>query len=353
MFQPSKETLALLDDIERRLDPDTEEDFRAQWRDFLYGKFDGEIFSPRRRLISLPTVDTRHVNINYAIEDYDAMLRHQLNGVAWALHSSSTAPCLRANYGTAILSCLFGAELFIMPFETDTLPTSRVLDGTDTVRRLVERGVPDLRVSLGRKVFEFGEICAELFSRYPKIQQYVTMYHPDLQGPLDICELLWGGEMFYAMYDEPELVHAMLSLITDTYVAFMEEWFKLFPPRTDLNPHWGHLYHRGTIALRNDSAMNLSPALYDEFSLPYDKRLLDHFGGGIVHFCGRGDHYIPSLCSLDKLYGINMSQPEYNDMEIIYRNTVDRGIPLLGFSHARASADVHRPGGFHGRIAGV
>ena len=47
MFQPSKETLALLDDIERRLDPDTEEDFRAQWRDFLYGKFDGEIFSPR------------------------------------------------------------------------------------------------------------------------------------------------------------------------------------------------------------------------------------------------------------------------------------------------------------------
>ncbi|MCF7838105.1 MAG: hypothetical protein K9N49_05700 [Candidatus Marinimicrobia bacterium] len=31
-----------------------------------------------------------------------------------------------------------------------------------------------------------------------------------------------------------------------------------------------------------------------------------------------------------------MSQPHLNDMEIIYRHTVDRGIPLLGFSRAAA-----------------
>jgi hypothetical protein len=84
--------------------------------------------------------------------------------------------------------------------------------------------------------------------------------------------------------------------------------------------------------------------------MPYDKRLLDTFGGGAVHFCGRGDHYIPDLCSLEGVYGINMSQPECNDMETIYRATVDRGIPLLGFSRARAEQDKGRKGGFSGHM---
>ena len=99
--------------------------------------------------------------------------------------------------------------------------------------------------------------------------------------------------------------------------------------------------------IRNDSAMNLSPAFYEEFSVPYDARLLEHFNGGMVHFCGRGDHYIEALCNLPMLYGVNLSQPHYNDMEKIYRNTVDKGIPLLDFSRERADADLHRTGGYH------
>ena len=48
------------------------------------------------------------------------------------------------------------------------------------------------------------------------------------------------------------------------------------------------------------------------------------------------------------LTGVNMSQAHLNDMEIIYRNTVDRGIPLVGFSPDRAYADAAR--GFHSRM---
>jgi hypothetical protein len=350
MFQPSKETLAILEDLERRIDPAGEEEYLAQWRDFLFDRFEGSIFTPRRPVMTAPGTPLPHININDALADYDLMLRHQLSGVSHTLNSPTTSPALRANYGSAILSSLFGAELFVMPYHTDTLPTTRCLGDTDKIRDLVERGIPPLRTSLGEKTFAFGEIWAELSRRYPNVHRYVAMYHPDLQGPLDIAELLWGGEMFYAMYDEPELVHAFLSLITETYTAFMEEWFKLFPPDPEMNPHWGILYHRGTIALRDDSAMNLSPALYEEFALPYDQKLLEHFDGGIVHFCGRGDHYIPALCRANKLYGINMSQPEYNDMEIIYRNTVDKGIPLLCFSPPVAQRDQHRPGGFHGHL---
>lgn len=351
--KPSETTIALLEDIERRIDPETEEDYKAQWRDFLYGRFDSEIFTPKRKKLSPPTIPYPSVHINDAIEDLDLMMQMQLVGVSAALNHPTISPCLRANYGTGILSTIFGAELFMMPRQASTLPTTRPCNDPEWMRAMVERGMPDLRAGFGGNVLDFGEYWAELTAPYPKVQKYVAMYHPDLQGPLDICELLWGTEIFYSMYDEPELVHAALELITDTYTAFMKKWQAMFPPEADMNPHWGNLYHRGTILLRSDSAMNVSPELYREFSMPYDKRLLDTFGGGAIHFCGRGDHYIADLCSLDGVYGINLSQPEYNDMETIYRHTVDKGIPLLGFNRARAEQDKGRSGGFGGYMHSI
>ncbi len=345
----SSQTISLLDDIEFRIDPETEEDFSRQWEDFLYGRFRGDIFSPYRKRVSEPAVVLPHVNINDAVEDYELMLVSQMQNVSAALAGRGLNLCVRANYGTGILSSLFGAEIFEMPRAMDTLPTTRPFDDTDRIRELAERGIPSLTNGFGRRVFEFGEYYREAVRQWPKISRYVEMFHPDTQGPLDICELMWGGEMFYAMYDEPELVHAVMSLLTETYTAFLGKWYELYPMHTDMNAHWGILRHRGAILLRDDSAMNLSPELYEEYAAPYDGELLKRFGGGAVHFCGRGDHYIETLCSLPHLTGINMSQPHLNDMEKIYRNTIDRGIKLLAFDRARAERDKSR--GFGGNLS--
>ena len=353
MIQLGKDTIARLEDIENRIDPETEEDFVDQWRDFLFDRFEGDLFVPNRKKLSNPGVKIAAVeNINDAIEDYDLMLRAQLESVSAALNKRSRGICIRANYGTGILSSVFGAEIFHMPRANNTLPTTRSVNDTEWIRAKVEEGMPDLMNGFGKNVFEFGELCAEVFEKYPKIKKYVTVFHPDLQGPLDICELLWGGEMFYAMYDEPELVHAMLDLITDTYIAFMDKWNKLFPPNEDINPHWNSLYYRGRALIRNDSAMNLSPDLYREFAAPYDGKLLARYGGA-VHFCGRGDHYIPILSQLPGLSGINMSQPHLNDMESIYQNTVDKGLKILAFKPDVAARDLARPGGLRHNVSVV
>lgn len=346
----SQETIRLLEDIEKRIDPDTETDYENQWRDFLFDKFDGEIFLPERKLTSSHGTTLTPININDAIADYDLMLRSQLNIISNALASKTGNLAIRANYGTGILSSVFGAEIFVMDYKHNTLPTTRILSGEDEIREILQKGIPDFNVGFGKKVFEFAQFLKDALAPYPKIQKFVRVYHPDLQGPLDICELLWGSEFFYAIYDDPDFVHDFLSLITDTYSAFMKKWFEFFPA-SDVNPHWQSLYFRGKILIRNDSAMNLSPDLYKEFSLPYDKKLLDTFDGGAVHFCGRGDHYIPILCSLNNLYGINMSQPEYNDMETIYRNTVDKGIKILAFNPERAQKDKVRAGAFNHNLS--
>ena len=336
MRQLSSQTIALLEDIERRIRPETEEALDARWLAFLRGEFDGEIFHPGRDVLTPPGTELPPISINDALADYDTMVASEMQGVSRALASGGGNLAVRTNYGSAILASLFGAEIFEMPRSANTLPTVRSFNDTERIRKMVDDGPPDLSAGFGERVFRCGELFREIQEKYPKIGRHVSVYHPDLQGPLDICELLWGGEMFYAMYDEPELVHAAMSLITDTYVRFMEKWLALFPCGTEMNPHWSHLRHRGRLTLRSDSAMNLSPELYREFAV------------GIMHFCGRGDHYIALLCAQPMLTGVNMTQPHLNDMETIYRNTVDRGIPLLGFPLDRAKADVQR--GFRHRM---
>ena len=48
----SNQTIEILEDIERRLDPEAEDDYMKQWEDFLYDRFDGGVFTPRRKTAS-------------------------------------------------------------------------------------------------------------------------------------------------------------------------------------------------------------------------------------------------------------------------------------------------------------
>lgn len=322
-------TKRLLDDIENRIDSEVENDYLQQWQNFWDNNCNDIFFVPNRKVLTKPHIDIQRININDALEDYELMLDMQLAMVSDQLGSPTSALGMRSNYGTGIMTSLFGAEIFKLPREMDTLPTTRSLNDRNAVRNILEKGIPDLSYGFGNAVFTFGEFCKELFQNYPQISRYVQMYHPDTQGPIDVAELLWGSEIFYDMYDEPEFVHDVITLITDTYIKVLDKWFAMFPAKDDLNVHW-HLIHKGRIMLRNDSAMNLSPEMYAEFALPYDKRLLEYYSGGCVHFCGRGDHYIGRLCEIDALTSINLSQPHLNDMDKIYRTVSAAEKKIIG-----------------------
>lgn len=348
-MQLSDNTLRLLETLENSIDPETEDDYLAQWREFLDGHFPGEIFTARRKKTTVLPYDYRNLSINTALKDYESMLVSQVEGALRPIQSGFGVPNVRANYGTGILTSVFGAEIFTMDEKMNTLPTTRPM-GEDKIDEILDAGIPDLTGGFGRQVFEMGEFFSEVFEKYPKIKKYVRIYHPDIQGPLDLAELLIGSDLFYLFYDEPEKVKALLTLMTETYKRFLNRWLTIVPQDPEINSHWGAFMHRGQIVLRDDSAMNISPELYREFALPFDRELLQYYHGGVVHFCGRGDHYIDLLASVPELTGINMSQPELNDMEKIYRSTVDKGIPIFAFSHARAEADKNRPGGFNHRL---
>ncbi len=341
-------TKELLADIEKRIVPEVEDDFIEQWKSFWNDENKDIIFTPKRKIISESGIELKNININDAVGDLDLMLAMQLEGVSRALGSRSQALSIRANYGTGIMTTLFGAELFIMPYEQNTLPTT-VPVGDDRINEIVSKGIPSVYEGLGTKVFDFGELCREVFENYPKIKKYVTVYHPDTQGPLDIADLLWGSDIFYALYDDPDLVHALMRLATDTYKVFLDKWFELYPNRPDINVHWDY-FTKGTICLRNDSAINLAPDQYAEFALEYDKHLLDYFGGGMLHYCGKGDHFVGLLTDCEKLYGVNLSQPHLNNMDKVYAETVAKGKKILDLTSAACLEYADSPDALKGMI---
>jgi hypothetical protein len=339
-----------LEELERRIEPDIEDALWAEWRDFADGKFAGAIFAPRRQRRAPATLVWPDVNINDAIEDFELMALHQLGECSRMLaEGSGELLNVRCNYGTGILPSVFGVELFMMPHETNTLPTNRPLPGATAIQTLLERGAPDLTQGLAGKTLKMGRRFVDLLRPYPNLRRYVRVYHPDTQGPMDICELLWGSSLFLALLDNPDLVKALLDLITQTYTRFMQTWTAIVPLAADYNVHWS-LLHRGKIMLRDDSAMNLSPAMFAEFVEPYDQHLLDAFGGGAIHFCGKGSHYIHRFPGMRGVYAINMSQPEYNDMETIFRHTVDRGIKILGLARDAAEEALRQGRDLHGNV---
>lgn len=320
-----------LEDLESRINPQVEDELLSKWKCFAQGQWSQGIFSPFRSREIPPSLEWPKISVNAALEDFDLMILQQLENCSGMIAGGGGGILsIRANYGVGILSTVFGAKPFIMDEKLNTLPNSHPLPGgMDAIRRILDAGVPDLRSGYGGRCLDMGRHYVKTFSRYPKISKYVQIYHPDLQGAMDLCELLWGSELFVDMLDEPELVHSFLKLITETYILFMREWQKIIPPSNGFACHWA-MGHKGCIMLRDDSAMNLSPQMFEEFIRPYDQQLLNEFGGGAIHFCGRGDHYIEKLAQMKGVYAINLTQPEYNDMEVIFRNTVDKKICLLG-----------------------
>ena len=343
-----------LDDLERRINAEAEDTLTAQWLSFADCQLTEGYFAPSRPK-SASAIDWPAININACIDDIDLMIYRELKSASDTLAAGGgELLAIRPNYGIGIIPSMFGAEVFIMPDETNTLPCTRTLPGAmSAIKNILERGEKDFSQAswpgLAARVFNCAERWLELSRPYESLKRYVHIYNPDLQGPFPLVDALWGSDIYTDIIDEPETIHAALDFFTDVFIAFLKKYHALCPPfDAEHSVEWG-LLHRGKVIIRNDAVMNISGDMYREFVMPQDQRIIDVFGGGI-HFCGKGDHYITHISEIRGISTFNMSQPEYNDMEIIYQNTIDKGIVIIGLPGSEVERAVAAKRNLAGRV---
>ena len=341
------------EDLVSRINPELEQKILKEWQTFGAEHLTERIrteeprpagpFRPTKRPPNPGRIEWPQVDLNDTLEDIELMVYSQLRFLHSILEQGGGRYLsIRPNYGVGILPTMLGAEAYIMPRQMQCLPNVRSM-GEDGVRRLlgtISKQEPGLwEKGYGPRILRTGEMFLQILERYPILKEFVQMENPDLQGPMDIAELLWGSDIFYAFYDDPDVVHELLNQITVLIGAVLERWRQLFPGR--YTTYIGCMMVPGNIVIRDDSAMNLSPEFVEEFIIPYDSELLSKYGGGI-HFCGRGDHFIAAMSKMKGLYGVNMSQPHLNDMDVILKNTIDKGIVLTVDPSCPIMSEGHR-----------
>ena len=250
--------------------------------------------------------------------DKEKMLYGHLEEIADCAQNAFDAPiCIRPNFGTIFIPAMFGLE-YKVPKDTFAWLISHL-----NKNEIKKFEIPNLdEIDMLKKAIEYIQFFKE------ELPEWIHVYLADTLGPFEIAHSVYGDNIFYEIYDDSSFIHYLLDLCTEMYIQVTEKLKKVIGEERGSCYH-GHALVRG-IYMRNggtriseDSATLISPKHIDEFVIPYDKKALNAFGGGFVHFCGENDYLLESFLKLDEVRAINLGNPEMYDFDITMQKFVD------------------------------
>ena len=288
--------------------------------------------------------------------DKDKMLLNGMLDMAGAAFGGMQAvPSLRANMGCGIFPSMFPGikqRLFYdarMPWVVEHLSKERISalgDGdigeTDEFKLALEHMEYLAAQTAGTGAF---------------------VYPLDVQGPFDIAHLVYGDAIFYDLYDDPPFIRHLMDLSRHAIITGLEECLKRIPGSDEYIAHYNSVAlprSLGGIKLSEDTSTLISNDHLDEYAVPATARVLDHFGGGYVHYCGKHEGLFERLLGLPLVRGFNFGNPEFHDMDAMLARMASAGKVYYGgvnalpgetrrgfFARVRNSATAHdnRPNG--------
>ncbi len=262
--------------------------------------------------------DFKRYSMQEVHDDFAKMMVNELIEALSHIESNDDGiPMLRANYGVGILPSAFGINCRIV--NGSMIWCDSV--GRAGAQKILSQGMPDIGSGFGQKVLDTYAFFKEQLSAYPKCNKAIKLYHPDYQGPFDVAHLIFGADIYMELYDDPDFVCDLMQLICQTYVRNLKVIKQLIQDEDENYVyHWGHLFP-GKVVLRDDSAVNLSKDMYNEFIAPFNNQILSEFGNGAVHFCGRADQWVFEMAKQPKVLAYNVG----------YMSDMGFGQPYLDF----------------------
>ena len=246
------------------------------------------------------------VPIRSLLQDREQQLNAQLGILQWRQSvdlGDDFVPHIQAQQGVTVFASAFGCRV---EFFDHTLPWAHpVIRPGDAPEKVYELPVPAITDGQLGTMLEWGDYFVERTAR-----RYALAL-TDLQGPLDSSYLVWEPTAFMlAMYTNPREVHHLMRLMTDLIIRFVREQRSRVPQFMPCHfpPVW--LPDGRGISVSDDCLAVLSPALYEQFALPYLNELSEEFGGVFIHSCGNFVHQFDNLEKVHNLRGLNFGASE-------------------------------------------
>jgi hypothetical protein len=144
----------------------------------------------------------------------------------------------------------------------------------------------------------------------------------DTQSPIDVLTEIIGAEAtMLAMYDEPDALHHLLELLTDSVREIMLHQQSVVKNMIG----GGHDYPIPYgIHLSDDNAAFLSPDTYREFAVPYSEKLAGYFGGVTLHCCMTYKQNLKNMTDTKGFLGFDPQTP-FNPVDEILDAVTGRG----------------------------
>lgn len=325
-------TKACLEKLENAIDEEHVKETRELQR--KAARFEPVDRTPVVILYDVPDEQWPSYSFQEIFDDREKMLLSELKDVyLGAKLGDDRLYGIRANYGTGIIASIFGCP--IHTFER-MLPCAKEVCGIDVIREIVQKGVPDVHWGICAKALDTVAYFQDVLKEYPKIRRNVGSTLLDIQGTFDNASIIWGSEIFLAVYDEPELLANLLAVVSQTIRAVVLEHREL--DGQNANEDHGNFEYIGGITLRNDSCINLSGIMYEEIVKPFDKMLLEEFTGNI-HFCGKAHQWWRKLLDISGLMAINPYQGEFYDLKEMYEECREHKVAIFQWTASVREAE--------------
>lgn len=261
--------------------------------------------------------------------DKDKMFLSQLrDAVKAAKAGRESVPSVRANMGASVFPSILG----VMPmlFE-DKMPWVKQHIGKEALARMD----PD-RITLSE---EFKAGLEHMVHMADALENTGCLVYPmDLQGPVDTAHIVYGDRFFYDLYDDPDFIHHLLDLCCRAIEIGMEACLSVIPESDRRVAHYNNLVmprEKGGLKISEDTSTLLSKEHIEEFVAPYTHRVLAHFGGGYIHYCGKNPHLFETVMNEKLAFGLNFGNPDMHDMVSVVSRCAREGKIFYGFIDRR------------------
>lgn len=232
-----------------------------------------------------------------------SMVRYQEKGFEkhLALVDDDTVPYFMPWFGTGVIASSFGCKIKeASGFGDDPGVISTCINSVEDIAKLkLPNAESDGLMPIVLKFIDYARDNSDL-----------PIGLTDMNSPLCTAAQMVGYEnLFIWMYEEPEAIHELFDKITETFI----KWVKVQKehsgePIDSSNGLQGLWSPKGVgVWVSDDDLVSLSPELYKKFVVPSNSEIFEAFGGGTVHFCGRGIHQIDNLLNTRNIKAVNNS----------------------------------------------